>query len=89
MGKGTGTTSNIPNCFKSQGYNHDEEYKIEVIMNPHTWDNPKKPYFWCLFKWNTDDWCNEGCGWAKSQEEAFKEAYDFYKRFKLKELKDL
>lgn len=60
----------------------DNEYKIEVCMNPHTWDNPKKPYFWCIFKWCTDAWCNEGSGWAITPEEVWEEAYDFYIRFK-------
>jgi len=25
-----------------------DEYKIEVIMNPHPWDNLTEPYFWCI-----------------------------------------
>jgi len=27
------------------------EYKIQVIMNPHLWDNAEEPYFWCILGW--------------------------------------
>jgi hypothetical protein len=57
------------------------ECAIEVIMNPHTWDNKYKPYFWCIFAIREDCRTNEGCGWAKTPELAWQEAFDYYNRY--------
>lgn len=51
------------------------EFKIEVIVTPHRHDCPEKPYFWAVYGNNA----NHGFGWAKSPDEAWKEAHDFYK----------
>lgn len=61
-----------------------EEYKVDVGMTPHYRDNPKKPYYWTLFKWSGDAWCNEGFGWALSPMEAFAEANRMYELYKKK-----
>jgi hypothetical protein len=62
------------------------EYKIEITMEPHTWDNRLEPYFWCIFGYYeysdsagyTNGWCNEGCGWSKTPEKAWKDALKYY-----------
>ena len=57
------------------------EYRIEVIMTPHTHDNPKAPYFWMIKSYCGKDWYNHTCGWATTPEEAWKEAYTFYTKY--------
>lgn len=59
------------------------EYKIEVIMTPHPWDNHKKPYFWMIGSYCGNSWCNNGAGWAETPEEAWKQAYEYYNQFYL------
>lgn len=61
------------------------ERKIDVSLVPHTWDNPKNPYFWCILKWSRNNggaWVNDGCGWAKTPEEAFTAAFKYYNEYK-------
>ena len=57
-----------------------DEYKIEVIMNPHPWDNAEDPYFWCILGWGNKSWCNNGCGWSVSPEQAWKDANVYYNK---------
>ena len=63
----------------------ETEYKIEVIMNPHPWDNKKEPYFWCILAWGNTTWYNRGCGWSVTPEQAWKDANKYYNRFIVKE----
>ena len=56
----------------------NEEYKIEIGITPHYHDNKFKPFYWTLLAYR-NGWSNDGCGWATTQEEAWKEAYRFYK----------
>jgi len=65
------------------GYLEDRpiEYKIEVNMKPHEWDNPTEPYFWCI-KGLHNGRCNKGCGWSATPEQAWKDAVAYYERFK-------
>jgi len=65
-----------------------DEYKIEVIMNPHTWDNPTESYFWCILGWCNDTWCNSGCGWSISPEQAWKDANKYFNRMNLRKQKE-
>lgn len=58
----------------------DVEYKLEVCLTPHEHDNKEAPYFWCLFKYG-NDWANEGFGWAKTPEEAFKDGMDYATKY--------
>lgn len=60
--------------------NKCDEYKIEVTMNPHEWDNKEDPYFWCILGWHSDAWCNEGCGWSITPEQAWKDANEYFSR---------
>ena len=55
----------------------EKEYKIEIGMQPHPWDNSEQPFWWCLLCYHTD-WCNKGFGWAETPEEAWQEAYKYY-----------
>lgn len=50
------------------------EFKIEVIVTPHPHDCPDNPYFWVIYGNNA----NCGSGWAKTPDEAYHEAYNFY-----------
>ena len=68
-------TENIP----------ETEYKIQVIMNPHSWDNAEEPYFWCILGWYTDAWCNRGCGWSITPEQAWIDANVYYNKYVIKE----
>jgi hypothetical protein len=57
-----------------------KEYKIEVSLTPHPWDNEKEPYFWCILGLYDNSWVNTGdCGWAKTPEEAFNKAVESFK----------
>lgn len=55
----------------------DSEYMIKVYLSPDKETYPDTPYGWCLLVLH-DDWCNEGSGWAKTPELAFKEAYEYF-----------
>jgi hypothetical protein len=55
----------------------EKEYCIEVLMTPHPWDSPNKPYFWCI-KSSVKSWCMETGGWAATPEEAWREAKEYY-----------
>lgn len=57
----------------------DYEWKIDVGLTPHYHDNPKQPYYWCIFKY-TNEWCNNGFGWANSSGEAFAQALSYYNK---------
>lgn len=51
-------------------------YKLEIYLKPM---EPRSdyPYFWCIKSIELKDeseWCTEKCGWAKTYEEAFKDA---------------
>jgi len=63
----------------------ETEYKIQVIMDPHPWDNEKEPYFWCILGWYTDAWCNRGCGWSVTPEQAWIDANVYYNKYIVKE----
>ena len=55
------------------------EYKIEVTMTPYIHDSPNAPYFYCILgRREGEKWCNYGHGWGKTQEEAWKLAYNDY-----------
>ena len=56
----------------------EKEYAIEVLMNPHPWDSPKKPYFWMIKSYCGNQWCNHTAGWAATPEKAWIEAKKFY-----------
>lgn len=51
------------------------EYKIEVSMN-----NENGYYFWCILgrDKNKENWHNEGHSWARSRQEAWRNAYSYY-----------
>lgn len=50
------------------------DYKIEVDMCPHEWDNENRPYFWMI----TNGVCNNGFGWSETPEQAWKDALNYY-----------
>jgi hypothetical protein len=55
------------------------EYKIEVMMTPYYHDSPNAPYFYrILGRREGEKWHNCGHGWGKTQEEAWKIAYNDY-----------
>ena len=56
------------------------EYRIEVCMTPHPWDNKHKPYYWIIFEGN----CNAGFGWCETPDKAWEEALAYYKKYKEK-----
>ena len=60
------------------------ERKIEVSVTPHPWDNKENPYFWCILDWDNKNktWFNNGFGWSKSIELAFKDATDYLEKYK-------
>lgn len=62
------------------------EYKLEVILDPHEHDNPVNPYYWCLFCWN-GNWYNAASGWEKTPEDAFHAGQKAYQRIKREEVK--
>ena len=56
-----------------------EEYKIEIIMTPHTDQNKERPYFWCIFEYFGSGYCNTGyCGWEETPEKAWQKANKDY-----------
>ena len=54
----------------------DKECAIQIAMNPHTWDSKDKPYYWVILVSN----CNEGFGWSKTPDQAWKDANEYYKK---------
>ena len=54
----------------------EKECAIKIGMNPHPWDNEDKPYYWVIL---VND-CNEGFGWSKNPEQAWKDANEYYKK---------
>jgi hypothetical protein len=73
----------------------DGEYKIQVLMDPHPWDNKEKPFNWVILKWhkNTEigkgSWVNSGfCGWEETTEKAWQKAkITFYEEIKYSDSK--
>lgn len=60
-------------------------YKIEVNLYPSNEINKinkDKPFFWNLRSYVGNDWCLSASGWAKTPEEAWIEAYNFYNKYK-------
>lgn len=54
------------------------KYKIEIHLHPNI-DNLSIPtFFWTLFSYTGNNWCNSGSGWAPSPEDAWQDAYNFY-----------
>lgn len=51
------------------------EYKIEVMLTP---DGSHMPYFWCILRYENEKWYNNGHGWTRTPEDAWKEAYEYY-----------
>ena len=58
-----------------------KDYKIEIFLTPHFWDNEKEPYFWCILGLSNSEWVNTGsCGWALTPENAFQKANDCFNK---------
>lgn len=52
-----------------------KDYKIEVCMTPHYWDNSTDPFFWVIYEFRNKCWVNTGtCGWEKTPEDAWLKA---------------
>lgn len=41
------------------------------------------PYFWCIFERTESGTSNEGCGWSKSPQQAFYDAYSYFQEINL------
>ena len=55
------------------------EYKIEILLTPHPWDNQTESYFWCILGWFNSEWVNtENYGWATTPQEAFDKAIESF-----------
>ena len=49
---------------------------IHVSMTPqYHWFNRGTPYYWVIM----EDGCNEGFGWSKTPEQAWKDALKYYR----------
>ncbi len=57
---------------------HMPVFNIEVNLTPNHEYYPYKPYFWIIY----EDGANCGAGWAKTPEDAWKEAYSYYLKYK-------
>lgn len=58
----------------------EKTYQIEVCMTPAYRDHAAKPYHWVIYSYEKE-WQNECAGWAKSGEEAWTEAHDFFQNY--------
>lgn len=57
----------------------ETEYKIEILLTPHSWDNPAHPYFWVILESTSKGWGNTGhCGWEITPEQAWLTAIKRY-----------
>lgn len=54
-----------------------KEYVIHVGMTPDPWNNGYEPYYWAII----GDGCNEGFGWSKTPEQAWKDANEYHKKY--------
>lgn len=60
----------------------DTIYRIEVNLYQNNELDNSKPFFWRLIGYSGKDWCTEQAGWASDPQEAWNEAYRFYKTYK-------
>lgn len=52
------------------------DYRIVVHMQPNFHDNPEKPYFWCILKYD-GGLSNSGAGWAIAPNQAFADGVNY------------
>ncbi len=52
------------------------DYRIVVHIQPNFHDNPEKPYFWCILKYE-EGLSNSGAGWSATPEKAFADGVDY------------
>lgn len=53
-------------------------YFIEVYVTPEKAKDKASPFFWCIIKCDNGNFSNEGSGWAKDPNTAYRIAYDYY-----------
>lgn len=55
------------------------DLSIKINMKPEIF-NGQKHYFWIIINNDTPVQSNSGCGWSTSIDDAFKDAYNYYKQ---------
>lgn len=57
----------------------NQNYKIEILLAPQRIGNCLM-YFWSIYEYNQNNWCNISCDWSSSITSAFNNACNEYRR---------
>lgn len=55
----------------------EPEYAIKISLTKHQHDNPRKPYYWSLIKFE-ELWHQIAFGWEDSPQGCFQAALEYY-----------
>jgi len=55
----------------------EDEYALKISLTKHEHDNPEKPYYWSLMKYDSS-WHQTALGWEESPEKCFFAAIEFF-----------
>lgn len=55
----------------------ESEYAVKISLTKHEHDNPHKPYYWSLVKYE-EFWHQIAFGWEESSHDCFKTAMEYY-----------
>lgn len=53
------------------------EYAVKISLTKHTHDNPQKPFYWSLTRYE-EVWHQIAFGWEESPQECFTSALECY-----------
>ena len=53
-------------------------FKIEIHLFPNENVYCDTPFFFFLFSYTNNNWCNSGSGWSTTPQNAWNDAYNFY-----------
>lgn len=61
------------------------EYAVKISLTEHKHDNPRKPYYWSLIKYE-ESWYQIAFGWEKSIQDCFQAAIEYYRELSVSPL---
>ncbi len=57
----------------------ESEYAVKISLTKHAHDNPQKPYYWSVIKYE-ELWHQIAFGWEESVQDCWKAAIDYYQK---------